>query len=88
MIAMSRHRNLTADSIRDAGESAEVTVVSTVPNVREKTVRGQYTSGFAQGKVLVIWKKGREQVSNTETFMAIRVDIDDWRWAGCRSAYR
>lgn len=59
MIAMSPPSDLTADSIRDA----KVKVLKSLrridrSNVREKTVRGQYTSGFAQGKKsLAIWKK-------------------------------
>ena len=27
-------------------------------------------------------EEGANKSSNTETFVAIRVDIDDWRWAG------
>jgi glucose-6-phosphate 1-dehydrogenase len=49
-----------------------------------KTVRGQYTAGFAQGKKVpgYLEEEGANKSSNTETFVAIRVDIDDWRWAG------
>ena len=52
-------------------------------NVREKTVRGQYTAGFAQGKKVpgYLEEEGANKSSNTETFVAIRVDIDNWRWA-------
>lgn len=59
MIAMSPPSDLTADSIRDA----KVKVLKSLrridrSNVREKTVRGQYTAGFAQGKKFrAIWKK-------------------------------
>ncbi|MGU0159929.1 hypothetical protein ACVXHB_01910 [Escherichia coli] len=45
-------------------------------NVREKTVRGQYTAGFAQGeKVPGYLEEGANKSSNSETFVAIRVDI-------------
>ncbi len=27
-------------------------------------------------------EEGANKTSNTETFVAIRVDIDNWRWAG------
>ncbi len=27
-------------------------------------------------------EEGANKSSNTETFVAIRVDIDNWRWAG------
>ncbi len=53
-------------------------------NVREKTVRGQYTAGFVQGKKVpgYLDEEGANKASNTETFVAIRADIDNWRWAG------
>ncbi|VDY40555.1 glucose 6-phosphate dehydrogenase [Salmonella enterica subsp. arizonae] len=46
---------------------------------------GQYTAGFAQGKKVpgYLEEEGaNNKSSNTETFVAIRVDIDNWRWAG------
>ncbi|MBE8388590.1 glucose-6-phosphate dehydrogenase, partial [Leptospira interrogans serovar Pomona] len=51
MIAMSPPSDLSADSIRDE----KVKVLKSLrridrSNVREKTVRGQYTAGFAQGQ--------------------------------------
>ncbi len=64
MIAMSPPSDLTADSIRDA----KVKVLKSLrridrSNVREKTVRGQYTAGFARGKkVRLSGRRGREQV--------------------------
>lgn len=64
MIAMSPPSDLTADSIRDA----KVKVLKSLrridrSNVREKTVRGQYTAGFAQGKSSWLsGRRGREQV--------------------------
>lgn len=32
--------------------------------------------------MLAISKRRANKTSNTETFVAIRVDIDNWRWAG------
>ena len=42
------------------------------------------TAGFAQGKKVpgYLEEEGANKSSNTETFVAIRVDIDNWRWAG------
>ena len=56
-------------------------------NVRETTVRGQYTAGFVQGKKVpgYLEEEGANKSSSTETFVSIRVDIDNWQWAGCRS---
>ncbi|ADU69601.1 glucose-6-phosphate dehydrogenase [Pantoea sp. At-9b] len=85
MIAMSPPSDLSADAIRDE----KVKVLRSLrridqTNVREKTVRGQYTAGFVQGKKVpgYLEEEGANKQSGTETFVAIRVDIDNWRWAG------
>jgi glucose-6-phosphate 1-dehydrogenase len=46
------------------------------------TVRGQYTPGVVGGKEAAGYEAERGQPSGTETFVALRVDIDNWRWAG------
>lgn len=85
MIAMSPPADLTTDRIRDE----KVKVLRSLrridqSNVRETTVRGQYTSGFVQGKKVpgYLEEEGANKTSHTESFVAIRVDIDNWRWAG------
>ncbi|MGV1100432.1 glucose-6-phosphate dehydrogenase [Thiovibrio sp. JS02] len=52
-------------------------------NVEEKTVRGQYTAGFLAGQQVPGYheEEGGDPESSTETFVALRVDIDNWRWA-------
>ncbi|WP_273839216.1 glucose-6-phosphate dehydrogenase [Providencia rettgeri] len=85
MIAMSPPADLTTDRIRDE----KVKVLRSLrridhTNVREKAVRGQYTAGFVQGKKVpgYLEEEGANKQSMTESFVALRVDIDDWRWAG------
>jgi glucose-6-phosphate 1-dehydrogenase len=53
-------------------------------DVLQKTVRGQYKAGAAGGKPVVGYldEKDVPADSTTETFVALRVDIDSWRWAG------
>lgn len=50
--------------------------------VQAETVAGQYTSGAVGGRVVpgYIEELGRE--SRTETFVAMRAHIDNWRWSG------
>jgi glucose-6-phosphate 1-dehydrogenase len=48
----------------------------------EKSVRGQYTPGVVIGKAADGYETERGQKSGTETFVALRADIDNWRWAG------
>ncbi|QIQ20953.1 glucose-6-phosphate dehydrogenase [Zophobihabitans entericus] len=85
MIAMSPPANLKDESIR----SEKIKVLKALrpidkSNIREKAVRGQYSAGFIKGNKVpgYLQEEGANKESNTETFVAIRVDIDNWRWAG------
>jgi glucose-6-phosphate 1-dehydrogenase len=85
LIAMEPPARLDADSIRDE----KLKVLKALrridsSNVQEKTVRGQYASGFVAGKQVpgYLEEEGARSGSRTETFVAIKVDIDNWRWAG------
>ncbi|MGH1470748.1 MAG: glucose-6-phosphate dehydrogenase [Cellvibrionaceae bacterium] len=52
--------------------------------VRENTVRGQYQSGAVDGKAVpgYVSEEGANTSSTTETFVAIKAEINNWRWAG------
>src|SRR5690242_376007 len=52
--------------------------------VAQSVVRGQYAPGNANGKKLAGYRDepGVSPNSRTETFVAMRVLIDNWRWAG------
>jgi glucose-6-phosphate 1-dehydrogenase len=83
-IAMEPPANLEAESIHN--EKIKVLKALrpiTIKNVDEKTVRGQYTAGYVnRGPVPgYLEEEGANTDSTTETFVAIRVDIDNWRWA-------
>ncbi|MGB0894303.1 MAG: glucose-6-phosphate dehydrogenase [Parashewanella sp.] len=85
LVAMDPPVNLDADSIRDE----KVKVLKSLrpinqDNVYENTVRGQYSNGFLNGKAVpgYLEEDGANLASLTETFVALRVDIDNWRWAG------
>ncbi|WP_158971540.1 glucose-6-phosphate dehydrogenase [Paraglaciecola sp. L3A3] len=53
-------------------------------NVRQNTVRGQYVEGFIKGQEVpgYLDEPDANQESTTETFIALKVEIDNWRWAG------
>ncbi len=53
-------------------------------SVPEKTVRGQYTAGTVNGKPVegYLQEEGAAASSGTETFVAIKAEINNWRWAG------
>jgi glucose-6-phosphate 1-dehydrogenase len=52
--------------------------------VAQSVVRGQYAPGNANGNKLAGYRDepGVDPKSRTETFVAMRVLIDNWRWAG------
>jgi glucose-6-phosphate 1-dehydrogenase len=53
-------------------------------DVQDKTVRGQYTAGKIGGHDVPAYyfEKNVDNDSDTETFVAVQVEIDNWRWAG------
>jgi glucose-6-phosphate 1-dehydrogenase len=53
-------------------------------DVLTKTVRGQYRAGAISGKPVIGYldEPGVPAGSNTETFVALKAQIDTWRWAG------
>ena len=85
MVAMDPPSQLTADGIRD--EKLKV-LRALRPITQEKlaknAVRGQYTAGAVGGASCpgYLDEDGGKGGSNTETFVALRTKIDNWRWAG------
>jgi glucose-6-phosphate 1-dehydrogenase len=51
-------------------------------DVAGETVAGQYTSGAVEGKVVPGYLEELGRPSRTETFVALRAHIDNWRWSG------
>ncbi len=53
-------------------------------DVATKTVRGQYRAGAAEGRPVPGYTEepGVAAESRTETFVALKAEIDTWRWAG------
>ncbi|MGA8295497.1 MAG: glucose-6-phosphate dehydrogenase, partial [Acidimicrobiales bacterium] len=50
----------------------------------DQVVRGQYGAGFIGSDRVVAYREepGVDPKSETETFVAMRLDVDNWRWAG------
>lgn len=50
----------------------------------EALVRGQYSPGKVNGQLVIGYtqEEGVAQDSNTETYLAMKLLIDNWRWAG------
>jgi glucose-6-phosphate 1-dehydrogenase len=85
MVAMEPPASLTGDSIRD--EKLKVLKALRpfgAQDVASKTVRGQYKAGAISGGSVqgYLSEPGIPAGSNTETFVALKAEIDNWRWAG------
>ena len=86
LVAMEPPNSLEADSIRDE----KVKIVKALRRVTAATaadhvVRGQYAEGWSKGKAVpgYLQEPGCEKTaSDTETFVAIKAHVDNWRWAG------
>jgi glucose-6-phosphate 1-dehydrogenase len=85
IVAMEPPASDDADAIRD--EKLKV-LKSLRPyrgdDVNKYVVRGQYHAGAVTGIAVpsYIAEPGVEPQSHTETFVALRAEIDNWRWAG------
>src|SRR6184192_781500 len=84
LVAMEPPTDLAADSIRDE----KVKVVRSLRRwsrneIAANVVRGQYTEGAIHGDPVVGYREGQnvKPDSQTETFVALRLFIDNWRWA-------
>ncbi|HIE0838131.1 TPA: glucose-6-phosphate dehydrogenase [Pseudomonas aeruginosa] len=53
-------------------------------DVQDKTVRGQYAAGRIGGQEVPAYyfEKNVDNDSDTETFVALQAEVENWRWAG------
>jgi len=54
-------------------------------NIKTNTIRGQYVPGVINGKAVPSYQQELDEASKgstTETYVAIKAYIDNWRWAG------
>ena len=51
-------------------------------DVAHETVAGQYTAGAIGGVAVPGYRDELGRTSSTETFVALRAHIDNWRWSG------
>lgn len=83
--AMEPPARLEPDAIRD--EKVKVLralKAITGDSIGQKVVRGQYDAGVSEGQPVARYRNepGVAANSNTETFVAVKVEIENWRWAG------
>ena len=54
----------------------------TAETVKTNSVRGQYTPGAVGGQIVTGYADELGKPSDTETFVALKAHIDNWRWQG------
>jgi glucose-6-phosphate 1-dehydrogenase len=84
-IAMEPPVSFTAEEVRNE----KVKVLKAVPapteeQIPEMAVRAQYAAGHAGGEDVqgYLEEEGVPEDSTTETYAALRLEVDNWRWAG------
>ncbi|MEM5494253.1 glucose-6-phosphate dehydrogenase [Hoeflea sp. AS16] len=84
LVAMEPPASMDAEAVRDE----KLKVLRSLSPINEdnadtKTVRGQYKAGASAGGPAKGYLEELEGgVSNTETFVAIKAEINNWRWSG------
>ncbi len=84
-IGMEPPINAHADAIRDEKLKVLRSLKPwTAESLEQDVVRGQYTSGSIDGTRVPAYREelGVNPQSTTETFVALRTEIANWRWAG------
>ena len=85
LVAMEPPATFEADALRDEKVKVLRAIGELSPEeIRTGVVRGQYGPGWVAGKPVRGYREEPEvdPQSETETFIAARLEVDDWRWSG------
>ncbi len=83
IIAMEPPAQFDSTSVRDE----KVKVLRSLrpmtgADAKQLSVRGQYASGAVNGEIVKGYAEELGEASDTETFVALKAHIDNWRWTG------
>jgi glucose-6-phosphate 1-dehydrogenase len=85
LVAMEPPVTFDADPVRDEKTKVMRAICPISPGeVGRVAVRGQYGPGFVAGQRVAGYReeKGVSAQSVTETYAALKLQVDNWRWAG------
>jgi glucose-6-phosphate 1-dehydrogenase len=85
LVAMEPPATFDADALRDEKVKVIRAIGEMTPEqMRTDVVRGQYGPGWVAAKAVQGYRSEPEvdPESETETFIAARLEVDDWRWSG------
>ncbi|PWU05874.1 MAG: glucose-6-phosphate dehydrogenase [Verrucomicrobia bacterium] len=84
LIAMEPPSSISGDSVRDEKLKVLEAIRPMSPEeILSNTIRGQYGAGEISGEAVPAYRR-EPQVSlssNTETFVALKLSVENWRWA-------
>ena len=79
LVAMEPPTSFDATAVRDE----KVKVLRALRHIgRDETVTGQYRAGAVEGAVVPGYDEELGKDSDTETFVALKAHVDNWRWKG------
>ena len=84
LVAMEPPTSISGDSVRNEKVKVLEAIRPMEPEeVLANTVRGQYGAGIIGGKNVPAYRTepNVNPQSNTETFVAMKLEVDNWRWA-------
>ena len=85
LVAMEPPATFEADALRDEKVKVIRAIGEMTPHdMRTEVVRGQYGPGWVAAQPVKGYRQEGEvdPESETETFVAVRFEVDDWRWSG------
>lgn len=83
LIAMEPPARFDGTAIRDEKVKVLRSLRKMTPaEVPHLTVTGQYGDGASKGEIVKGYTEELGKPSGTETFVAIKANVDNWRWAG------
>ncbi|MGZ6994073.1 MAG: glucose-6-phosphate dehydrogenase [Acidimicrobiia bacterium] len=85
LTAMEPPASFSADAVRDEKVKLLRSIRPLQPwDLPQLVVRGQYVDGIEEGEPVPGYRdeEGVARDSTTETYLALRLEIDNWRWAG------
>jgi glucose-6-phosphate 1-dehydrogenase len=85
LLCMEPPITFSADDVRDEKVKVLHGIHPPTPEeVPHMTVRSQYGPGMSEGEEVVgyLQEEGVPEGSTTETYAALRLEVDNWRWAG------
>ena len=84
LVAMEPPTAFSAESVRDRKHDVLMSIQPLLNGATSNVVRAQYDAGWVNGGEVPAYRSedGVDPHSTTETFVALRMNIDSWRWAG------